>query len=503
MTATIDRFLDRFTMYRLVLNYLIVLAGAAFVLAFAGVVPLDPTAMAFTGVLTLLVCWATNRLFAWVYRVPANSESVYITVLILLLIIEPVTAGDKAGVGAVIFASVWAMASKYVFAIDRKHLFNPAAFGVAASALLLNQPATWWIGGNLAMAPLVIVGGLLLVRKLHRSGLVVVFMIAALATTLVPADPANYGMILSETLRSSPIFFFAFVMLTEPLTAPTTRTLRLAFAALVGFLYAPDIHVGSFYLTPELALLIGNVFAWAVSPKGRLVLTLEAIEKQAVDTYDFIFRAPRKLAFRAGQYLEWTLPLEHADNRGNRRYFTVASAPTEDSVRLGVKFYRDSSAFKRQLAAMRPGHTIHAAQLAGDFTLPARRDAKLAFVAGGIGITPFRSMLQYLIDRGEQRPITVLYATETQTDIAYADVLDAARRELGIRTFHAVARDAGPGQYPGYIDERMVRAAVPDFRERTFYVSGPQAMVKALRGMLQHMGVPRSRIKVDYFPGFS
>ena len=57
------------------------------------------------------------------------------------------------------------------------------------------------------------------------------------------------------------------------------------------------------------------------------MLTLERIEQSAVDSYDFIFRSPRKLAFQAGQYLEWTLGLDRADNRGNRRYFTVASAP--------------------------------------------------------------------------------------------------------------------------------------------------------------------------------
>ena len=59
------------------------------------------------------------------------------------------------------------------------------------------------------------------------------------------------------------------------------------------------------------------------------------------------------------------------------------------------------------------------------------------------------------------------------------------------------------GQYAGYIDERLVRAAIPDYLERTFYISGPQAMVKALRRKLRAMGVAGSRIKVDYFPGFA
>ncbi|MBN9216708.1 MAG: RnfABCDGE type electron transport complex subunit D [Mesorhizobium sp.] len=503
MIKAIDRFLDHQTMYRLVLYYLLVLLGMALVLGFFNLVPNDPIVLTFTTVLMLAACWTTNRVFAVVFEVPANSESVYITALILALILDPVAATDLKGIGAIVFACIWAISSKFILAIGRKHLFNPAALGVALAGLLLDQPATWWIGGNLPLLPVVLAGGLLIVRKLRRLDLVVIFIVVTMAMTLSTTEPSQYATALTETLGSSPLFFFAFVMLTEPLTAPATRLPRICFAAIVGFLFAPNIRVGSFYFTPELALLTGNLFAYAVSPKGRLVLTLERIEQSAMDSYDFIFSSPRRLAFEAGQYLEWTLGLERSDNRGNRRYFTVASAPTEQSIRLGVKFYPRSSAFKMALGAMKPGSTIHASQLAGDFTLPTDPETKIAFLAGGIGITPFRSMLQYLVDIHEKRPIVLLYGVETQQGIAYRDVLHTAKRELGVRTVFAVANGAERGQYSGYIDARLVRLAIPDYLERTFYISGPQAMVKALRGKLLAMGVSRSRIKVDYFPGFA
>ena len=503
MIKTLDRLLDHLTMYRLVLYYLAALLIAAFVFGFLKLVPHDPTALAFMTALVLATCWITNKVFARIFGVPANSESVYITALILALILDPIAPTDAKAIGAVAFASVWAISSKYILAVGGKHLFNPAALGVALTALLLDHPATWWVGGNIWLFPLVLVGGALVVRKLRRLDLVATFLAVALTTILATTDPSQYGAALAETFSSSPLLFFAFVMLTEPLTAPTTRWPRIAFAAIVGFLFAPNIHIGSFYFTPELALLAGNLFAYAVSPKGRFVLTLERIEQTAVDSYDFVFRSQRKLAFQAGQYLEWTLGLDRPDNRGNRRYFTVASSPTEQSVRLGVKFYPRSSAFKQALGGMKPGATIHASQLAGDFTLPSDPNTKIAFLAGGIGITPFRSMLQYLIDRQEARHVVVLYGTESQDDIAYRDVLGRARRELGIKTFHAVAEGAERGQYPGYIDARLVRLTMPDYLERTFYISGPQVMVKALRGKLLAMGVRRSRIKVDYFPGFA
>jgi ferredoxin-NADP reductase len=503
MTRFIDDLLDHVTMYRLVLYYLAALLGTSFVLGFFGLVPHDPTAIAFSMVLITATCWVANWSFARVFGVPANSESIYITALILALILTPVTASDLNGVGVLVFASVWAMASKYIFAIGRKHLFNPAAFAVVLTAFLLDAPATWWVAGNLSLLPVVLIGGALVVRKLRRYDLVATFLVAALATVLATSATDQFGAVVLETLKSSPLFFFAFVMLTEPLTAPTMRWPRIAFAALVGFLFAPNVHIGSFYFTPELALLIGNVFAYVVSAKGRFALTLERIEQTAADTYDFVFRSPRKLAFEAGQYLEWTLGVAHPDNRGNRRYFTVASAPTEAAVRLGVKFYPEASAFKRRLGAMTPGDTIYAAQVAGSFILPAKHDRKLAFLAGGIGITPFRSMLQYLLDKNEARPIVMLYGAESEADLAYREVIETAEANLGIPTYFAVAKGAREGQYPGFIDADLVRQAIPDYRERLFYISGPQAMVSTLRQMLLRLGVRRSQIKVDFFPGFA
>jgi ferredoxin-NADP reductase len=503
MIGFLDRFLDHTTMYRLVLYYLLGLLAAAFVLAFFGLVPHEPASIAFSAILITITCGVANRFFARAFGLPANAESVYITALILALIFDPVVATDLKGVGVLVFASVWAMASKYLLAAGGKHVFNPAALAAVLTGALLGAPASWWVAGNLALLPIVLVGGSLLVRKLRRFDLIAAFLAAVVVTTLLTTAPAQFGTVLIESVKSSPLLFFAFVMLTEPLTAPTGRLSRLIFAGLIGVLFTPSIHIGWFYFTPELALLVGNFLAFLASRDKRVALTLKAVEEVAQDTYDFVFSSPRALAFEAGQYLEWTLGVPRGDNRGNRRYFTVASAPTEPDIRLGVKFNPRASAFKQQLAAMSPGDTIVASQVAGHFTLPSNPKTKLAFLAGGIGITPFRSMLQYLIDRDEPRDITMLYGVESQDGIAYRDILDAAEHTLGIPTYYAVAMGAAPGQYAGFIDAQMVRETIPDYRDRVFYISGPQAMVQALRSMLIGIGVRRSRIKTDFFPGFA
>jgi ferredoxin-NADP reductase/Na+-translocating ferredoxin:NAD+ oxidoreductase RnfD subunit len=500
----IDRALNGITMYRLVLYYTGLLAAVACVLGLVKLVPQDPTALVFSLVLITGACWATNRLFAMLFRVPVNAESIYITALILGLILPPVTAADLPGVAGLILASVVAIASKFVLAIGRKHIFNPVAIGVAVSALI-DQPATWWVGGNLTLLPFVLLGGLLVMRKVQRFDMIGVYILANLAVTLASTSLAMAGEALKETLAYSPLLFAGFAMLTEPLTAAHGKGSRLVYGAIVGALSSPNVHIGSFYPAPEIAFLVGNVFAYAASPKGRFKLTLMAVEEVASGCYDFVFKSDRRLAFQPGQYLNSTLEVRAPDDRGNRRPFTIASAPTEQEVRLGVKFYGNPSAFKRQLAAMTPGDVIYGSHIEGSFTLPKDRREKLAFIAGGIGITPFRSMVQDLLNRREERSIVMLYGNNRLDEIAYASVFDQAGRELGLRTIYAVAEDAAPDGniHRGFIDEALIQREIPDFQERTFYISGPRAMVLRFQSVLKKLGVSRSRIKVDFFPGFA
>ena len=505
MIRWLDDVIDGTTMYRLVFYYLGGLLAVAAVFGLFKLVPFDPTALVFSTVLIVATCWLANWIFARVFNTPVNVESAWITAMIIALIMNPVSATDVVGMGGLIWASVWAIASKYMLALGKKHIFNPAALGVALTALFLGQPATWWVAGNLPMLPFVLIGGLFIARKLQRFDLIGVFVLVNVLTVALTTPADMVVQALTETLTHSPLFFLAFAMLTEPLTAPQARWPRLAYAAMVGVLASPTIHFGDFYLTPEIALLAGNLFAWIVSPKGRFALTLERIEQAANGAYDFIFSSDKRLAFQPGQYLEWTLGFPHADARGNRRSFTIASAPTETEVRLGVKFYPKPSTFKRALGSMQPGDQIYAAQLAGNFVLPRNPNTKLAFIAGGIGITPFRSMIQYLLDQREPRDITMLYGNAEAQDIAYRDVFDTAERELGIRTVYAVASGSAPepGMRAGFIDAAMIRAEVPDYKQRVFYISGPHAMVSRFQHMLRDMGVPRSHIKTDFFPGLA
>jgi ferredoxin-NADP reductase/Na+-translocating ferredoxin:NAD+ oxidoreductase RnfD subunit len=501
----IDGFLNHVTMYRLVLYYVGALLLADFALGFAGLAPNDPAQLAASTLLMGLVGWSTNLVMAKAFRVPANSDSVYITVGILALIMPPVATSDLMGLGGLALASFAAIASKFVLAVFGKHIFNPVALGVVVAYFALDQSATWWVGGNLELLPIVLLGGLLILRKVQRFEMFGAYVLANLVATAATTSPAMYGEAFVQTFLHSPLLFAGFAMLTEPLTAPAKIYPSLIFGAIVGALSSPNVHIGEFYFTPELGFLIGNAFAWAVSPKFRYRLTLDRIEKKARGVYDYVFRSNRPIIFEPGQYLDWTLNVRSPDNRGNRRSFTIASAPSESEVRLGLKFYPDPSSFKQGLLHLKPGQTIFAGQLSGEFILPKNVEQKLAFIAGGIGVTPFRSMVQDLMDRRETRDIVMFYGNNSADEIAYREIFDAAGSAIGLRNVYVVAEAgaAAKGFHEGFIDKALIARMTPDFEDRMFYLSGPRSMVVRFENVLAELGVPWTHIKTDFFPGFA
>lgn len=500
----VDYYLDRITMYRLVLYILIGLLVVATIYGAVGILSYSFISILLSVGILLLICWATNTLMSWAFDAHVNVESVYITALILALIISPVQ--DIGGVIFLGWAGILAISSKFILAIGKKHIFNPAAIAVVLTAYVLGQSASWWVGTS-SMMPFVLISGVLLIRKLRYFDLAWSFFTTSFVVCMTVSllSGGNVLNTINHLIFSSFVLFFGTIMVTEPLTIPPTKHLQMIYGAIVGFLSVPQMHIASLYFSPEAALCIGNIFAYIVSPKQKLVLTLEQKLRISSDSFGFIFRPTTKLSFVPGQYMEWTIPHDHVDSRGNRRYFTLASSPTEDTIQLGVKFYDNSSTYKKTMQNLDNKTPIVAAQIAGDFTLPKDPTQKLVLIAGGIGITPFRSMLKYLIDTNQSRTITLFYANKTRDEIAYKDVFDEAQSKLGIQTIYTLTDlEAVPRDWPGAhgrIDAQMIQTHVPDYTERIFYLSGPHAMVTAYADVLSGMGVKADHIKKDFFPG--
>ncbi|BCL80484.1 NQR2_RnfD_RnfE and FNR_like domain-containing protein [Ktedonobacteria bacterium brp13] len=504
MKVKLDYFIDRITMYRLVLYVLIALIAVAVFLAAFHILPFTPLSLLASTFLLVVICAVLNALLAAVFGVPANVESSYITALILALIIDP--AQTPVAFQFIAWAAILAISSKYILAINNKHIFNPAAIAVVITSFALGESASWWVGTT-SMLPLVLVGGLLIAYKLRRIEMTLIFCgVAAVFTGLITYVQGHPLLTAAQQLFvGSPLFFFAFIMLTEPLTEPPTKMLRRVYAALTGLLFLPQLHFATLYSTPELALVLGNIFAYIVSPKQKVVLKLAQRVKIATGAIDFVFTPAQRLHYRPGQYMEFTLAHPHPDSRGNRRYFTLASSPTEKNMHVGVRFYEQGSSFKQAMLKMNGKTKIVAAQIAGDFTLPQDPEQKLVFIAGGIGITPFRSMLKYLLDTKQRRNIILLYINRTANEIAYKDILNAVQARSGIKVIHALTNTAAlpPGWngLAGRLTEEAIKEVVPDYDERLYYLSGPPDMVRGYEKILKDMHIKSDYIKKDFFPG--
>jgi len=483
---SVDDFLNNITMYRLVLYFLILLGGVGLIYSFFGVLPFDPVNYIFSFTFLLVVSGIANYVFSKTFEAHANVESWIISALILGLIINPPKSlSEIIFLG---FAALLMVASKFILSISKKHIFNPVAVSVVVTALAINGSATWWVG-NASILPIVVIGGFLIVRKIKRWDLVLSFLIVSLILT----GPARWTRLINDF----PLIFFAVIMLTEPLTTPPTKYLRILYGAFIGFLMAPATHIGSIYFTPELALIIGNIFSYIVSPKYKLLLTLKEKIRLTPDTFDFVFLPDKKIHFTPGQYMEFTLEHPNSDSRGNRRYLSLASAPTENNIRIGVKFGEPPSSFKKNLLSMMPGQKIFAGQLIGDFTMPKDVKKKLVFVAGGIGITPFRSMIKYLVDKNQKRDIIVIYLVKTKDEFVYQNILKQAEDDLGVKVIY------NESSTQGHIDANTVEKRIHDYRQRTFYISGSHAVVSSFENILTQLQIPKSQVITDYFPGFA
>ncbi|HUJ75481.1 MAG TPA: FAD-dependent oxidoreductase, partial [bacterium] len=471
-----------------------------------------PEAIAATTLILLASCWVSNLAFSKLWRIRSNPESSLITALILALILEPsFPVSNPHGALVVALAGAAGTASKYLLAFRRQHVFNPAAAAALFSGLVFGSYASWWVGATY-MLPLVAVGGLLILRKVNRFRLAGVFLGAFLAVNVLlsilngmPTDMMVQS--LGFVFGQSAVIFFAVVMLTEPAGSPRRFSLQALYAGVVAVLYQPQLAILGHNLTPEQALMAGNLFSYLASPSWKLRLALRERRQIGPDLYSFTFDKPSWFRHLPGQYMEWSLPIHTADSRGTRRYFSLASSPTEDQIMVVARFPSPPSSFKAALLARSAGDLVTAGELAGDFTLPRGAGRPLAFIAGGIGITPFRSMVKNLLDRGEKRDIVLVYAANTEHELAFRDVFEEAERTLGVKVVYVI-RDAA-GARPGWqgkvglVDAPLLQQVLPDAAERLCFVSGPPAAVDAMTAALRSVGVKRTRIRTDFFPGYA
>jgi ferredoxin-NADP reductase len=222
-------------------------------------------------------------------------------------------------------------------------------------------------------------------------------------------------------------------------------------------------------------------------------LTLSATKQEAPDTFSFIFAPVQPLQWKAGQLLRYVLDHPDPDDRGVERFFSIASAPHEKHIMLTTRFAPKGSSFKKALKNLRPGDAIQAHDLEGDFVVDDA-EKTFVFIAGGIGITPFRAILLDLDYNKKPVNVQLLYANH-DSNFVYREELEALRNRQSKFAIDYVVS-------PDRIDEKSIPRLVPDIGRPVFYVSGPEPMVESMDEILKEIGVPETRIKNDFFPGY-
>ncbi len=211
------------------------------------------------------------------------------------------------------------------------------------------------------------------------------------------------------------------------------------------------------------------------------------------------FKPPKPINNIAGQFIEMTLDDIEPDERGYKHWFTLSSSPTETLASITTKFDPvRRSVFKQALASLKPGDQVNISDPMGDFVLPKDHNRPLLFVAGGIGLTPMRSMVKWLTDTGEKRDITMLYAVTSPDEFAFTDLF----KSCGVNLTKIVKQPISDwtGETGSLTAERILQASQSE--DTLIYVSGPEPMTEALVKGLKNLGVSESRLVTDYFPGY-
>lgn len=211
-----------------------------------------------------------------------------------------------------------------------------------------------------------------------------------------------------------------------------------------------------------------------------------------------------KVDFAPGQYFFVTLPdVGHQDDKGLRRHITIATSPSETGV-LGFATRMRDSAFKRSLAELPVGADVDVEPPKGSFGLPEDFSRPLVFVAGGIGITVFRSMLRHIQEQGLPYRVTLIYSNRDRESTAFLDELgELENANPNLRIVLTMTQDPGWEGEARKIDSEFFRDHLgEELGESTFLVAGPPGMVEGMQNALAEAGVDEENVIAERYSGY-
>jgi ferredoxin-NADP reductase len=207
--------------------------------------------------------------------------------------------------------------------------------------------------------------------------------------------------------------------------------------------------------------------------------------------------------YRPGAYFWVELPDRgHQDEKGLRRHISLVTSPTDVGV-VGLATRLRDSAFKQTLAELEVGDAVEVEEPKGSFLLPEDTSVEYVFLAGGIGITVFRSMLRYIAARQLPYRITLVYSNRDRESTPFFDELGELEERIeGLRVVLTMTDDPGWEGETRHIDAEMLREHLGDLDGRAFFVAGPPGMAQGVEEALLEAGVPEERVQTDSFSGY-
>jgi ferredoxin-NADP reductase len=205
------------------------------------------------------------------------------------------------------------------------------------------------------------------------------------------------------------------------------------------------------------------------------------------------------VGYKAGQFLRVWLKEEEQF----RKYLSISSSPTERGYIEFTKKLTQSD-FSKLLDTLKTGDEVKIEYPFGRFTLDDPQE-RAAFLSGGIGITPIRSISKFACDTRTANDIIILYANRSLKDIAFKDDFEMMQKEFPkLKVVHILSEaQAGWGGRTGYINSRVIQEEIPDYKQRKFYLCGPVGMVETMKKILaDELLLPQDSIITENFQGY-
>ena len=220
---------------------------------------------------------------------------------------------------------------------------------------------------------------------------------------------------------------------------------------------------------------------------------------RTADVTSYRFARPSDFTYKPGQYFMITIK---QDNKELTHHFSFSSSPTEKEHFEFTKKLTDHE-YSLALKTARIGDWSRIDAPYGQFTFDGEYP-KIALLGGGIGITPFISIIRNSTDRRLDAKITLFYGCRTDNDIAFREELEGMQNEnKNLKMVCVVNQPSSQWKgETGIITADMIKKALPDYKENIFYTCGPPPMVKAMEAIVESLGLPKNQLKEEYFTGY-